>query len=404
MSKPIRAALAAPVLVWAACCCFAACGGAGAGVCGSGSWQPGTLEIHHFALGQADATLLVGPTGRALLVDVGESAGGTEAGGEGLHAGAEQVGANVERVLGCRQIDAVLVTHFHLDHVGAAGHGGLWHLLEVQGFTIGALWHRDLERFSGLEGAVFAGWRQFLARPPEGVSPGVIRPGPDQLDLGPGVDLRVIAVDGAAALNPGALTMAAAPPNENDYSVAFTLRFGRFDYLLGGDLSGELWPGVQSTSHDIESLAARGLPDVDVYRVNHHGSDHSSNPTWLGQIDPEVTIISVGQGNPYGHPGAAALRRLAATSAVYATSSGARRAAATGAIAVRDVGGDVIIRSADGTHYTVAGDAYLATDPVREDRDDDGYVREVDPDDDDANVLPRPFGGCDPAVQICAPR
>jgi beta-lactamase superfamily II metal-dependent hydrolase len=385
-----------------ACAGLLACGGSGGGVCGTGSWSSGALEIHHFAVGQADATLLVGPSGRSLLVDVGESSASAEAAGAGLHAGADQIGQKVEAVLGCRRLDAVLSTHFHLDHVGAVGAGGLWHLIAVQGFDVGTIWHRDVDHFSGVQGSVLAGWRQLLEHPPEGFGPRVIAPGADQLDLGPGIDLSVIAVDGAAVLKPGVLDGAPVPPNENDYSVAFTLRFGQFDYLLGGDLSGQFWQGADSTYHDIETRVARGLRDVDVYRVNHHGSDHSSNPTWLGQIDPEVAIISVGPGNSYGHPAAGTLRRLAATGAVYATSRGDTPAALL-ALGLPRIPGDVVVRSLDGQHYTVAGDAYVATDPVRIDRDGDGYVREIDPDDGDAGVVPPPWGGCDRAVEACGP-
>src|SRR5262245_14610601 len=82
--------------------------------CGAGSWRPGTLEIHHLALGQADATLIVGPTGRSLLIDVGETAWDAS-------DGARTVGASIEATLGCRRLDYVLITHFHLDHVGYVG-------------------------------------------------------------------------------------------------------------------------------------------------------------------------------------------------------------------------------------------------------------------------------------------
>src|SRR5688500_3129056 len=98
-----------------------ACGGEAAR-CGSGSWRAGALEIHHLALGQADATLIVSPEGQSLLVDVGEAHPGSA-------EGAVTVGTAVERILGCRRLDGVLISHFHLDHVGAIGAGGLWHLV-----------------------------------------------------------------------------------------------------------------------------------------------------------------------------------------------------------------------------------------------------------------------------------
>ena len=48
---------------------------------------------------------------------------------------------------------------------------------------------------------------------------------------------------------------------------------------------------------------------MEVYKVNHHGSRFSSNDNWLGAINPEVGIISVG-GNSFSHPTAEALARL----------------------------------------------------------------------------------------------
>ena len=44
------------------------------------------------------------------------------------------------------------------------------------------------------------------------------------------------------------------------------------------------------------------------------------SPGWLSATKPEVVVISVGRGNPYGHPHEWALRYYAAaTDAVYRT-------------------------------------------------------------------------------------
>ncbi len=37
-----------------------------------GRWTRGNFEVHVFQVGQADSQLIVGPTGRTLLIDVGE--------------------------------------------------------------------------------------------------------------------------------------------------------------------------------------------------------------------------------------------------------------------------------------------------------------------------------------------
>jgi hypothetical protein len=365
--------------------------------CGGGSWQPGALEIHHFAIGQADATLLVGPGGETLLVDLGETA-------PERSAGAERVGAAIERVLGCRRLDQALITHFHLDHAGAVGQGGLWHLVERQGFHVGRLLHRDAAGFRGEAGDTLAGWRGYLAQlagaPGRRPRPVLVAEGVP-LSLGPAVAARVVAVDGAGVLHPGDFSGAPAPPSENDYSVALALRFGRLDYFVGGDLSGEhLALRGGPSYHDVETAVAARVGDVDVYRVDHHGSAHASNPTLLGQLDPRVAIVSAGRGNPHGHPHAETMDRLLQRSAVYVTE--AAGSAAAGGRAAR-VAGDVVVRTRDGLAYTVAGDAFLAEDPPRADGDGDGYFREVDPDDRDPAARPRPFGGCDPAFQRCPP-
>jgi beta-lactamase superfamily II metal-dependent hydrolase len=388
----LRGALSGLVVLLLAGCEGPAGDGGSGGACGGGSWRPGTLEIHHLDVGQADSTLIVGPTGHTLLIDAGEPRwDGDE--------GARVIGRYVLGVLGCARLEQVLVTHFHVDHVGYPGKGGLWHLVEVQGFVVGKLFHRDVEAFRGDSGGTIDRWLEYLAGAGRGkLHAEVLREGSGQIDLGNGVSFRVVSVDGHGTLKPGDFRLDRAPPNENDYSVAALLRFGSLDYFIGGDLSGE-WSvsPFGYAYHDVESMVARGLPDVDVYRVDHHGSDHSSNPTLLAQLDPEVSIISTGEGNPYGHPRQATVDRLQATSVLYLTEHGAG-ADVSGA----RISGDVVLRSVDGLTYEVNGDMYLATDPARIDRDGDGYFREADPDDESPSKRPALRGGCDPVYQVCS--
>jgi hypothetical protein len=364
-----------------------------AGVCGAGSWQPGALEIHHLAMGQADATLFIGPTGRTLLVDAGETAWDSA-------AGASTVGAYVLALTGCRHLDYVLLTHFHLDHVGYVGRGGLWHLVNAQGFTVGKTLHRASDAYVGEGGHTLELWRDYLAGAGQSLlHPEVAMRGDAQVDLGPGVRFEVVAVDGNGALRAGDLGAARGRPNENDYSVAARLRFGQFDYFIGGDLSGQRASSDFGWSyHDLETRLARTLGDVDVYRVDHHGSDHASNASFLAQLAPEVAILSLGDGNQYGHPAPALMRRLLATSRVYLTAHGDPRTD----LGAASVVGTVVVSTRDGRSYTVNGDVYAATDPQRTDGDGDGYFREADPDDGDAAVGPALNGGCDPAIEACA--
>ena len=295
--------------------------GQGGGSCGSGSWQPGWLEIHHINAGLAVSTLIVSPSGRSLLLDAGERAWDQT-------DGAMTVGSYVRSVLGCAVLDYVVLSHFHLDHVGFPGYGGVWHLVHVQGFSVGKLLHRDLFRYVGAGGGTLAAWQAYL-QSDEGqlLHPEIAVPGTAQVDLGPGVVFAVVAVDGAGVLAEGDFSTDPAPPDENDYSLVTVLRMGRLDYVTAGDLSGET---IVSQSggyayHDIETRVAPRVKDVDVYRVNHHGSSHASNTTWLAELAPRVAIVAVGAGNENGHPAQATVDRLLARSAVYLTEHGDSR-------------------------------------------------------------------------------
>ena len=60
--------------------------------------------------------------------------------------------------------------------------------------------------------------------------------------------------------------------------------------------------------------------DAEILKVAHHGSQSSTSEAFLIQVTPEVSVISVGSDNPYGHPAPETIERLQqAGSAVYRT-------------------------------------------------------------------------------------
>ncbi|GMQ58696.1 hypothetical protein AN1V17_30910 [Vallitalea sediminicola] len=357
---------------------------------GSGSWTPGNLEIHHINIGQGNATLVVGPTGRSMLVDVGESYWNS-------NADASVVGPYVESVLGTKYIDYVLITHFHCDHIGYVGYGGLWNLVEQQDFVIGEMIHRDYNNYLGQTSSTFSNWKTYL----EGTGNNKLNPiiaieGTNQIDLGNGVTVDILTCDGNGAIIQGDFSNDAYPPSENDYSIGLKLSYGDFDEWIGGDLDGEYCTSNYGYSyHDIELSVAKEVGDVDVYLVNHHGSDHSSNATFVNQLDPEVSVVSVGDGNTYGHPRQCVMDLILATSDVYLTERGDINTNIGNGI----VSGNVVIKTSNGIDYTVNNNNYVATNPNRVDSDGDGYYNEVDPDDGDNTIMPQPKGGLDAVYQ-----
>lgn len=354
------------------------------GSTGSGTWTVGNLELHHINIGQGNATLVIGPTGKSLLIDVGESVWNSS-------TDAKTIGPYIENILGSKHLDYVLVSHFHSDHIGYIGYGGLWHLVEQQGFTVGQMIHRDYNNYVGAMSGTLSNWVTYL----EGAGKNKLNPtiavkGTSQIDLGTGVEVDIVVTDGNGALIAGDFSNDITPPSENDYSIGVKISYGNFDEWIGGDLDGEYYTSSYGYAyHDIELSAALEVGDVDVYLANHHGSDHSNNTTFVNQLDPEVSIVSVGDSNTYGHPRQSVMDLLLATSDVYMTEHGDPTTNTGSAI----IGGDIVIKTSDGTTYTVNGNSYTATNPTRIDSDGDGYFIEVDPDDGSKNTTPQPNGG-----------
>ncbi|MDO4533883.1 MAG: ComEC/Rec2 family competence protein [Coriobacteriia bacterium] len=64
-------------------------------------------------------------------------------------------------------------------------------------------------------------------------------------------------------------------------------------------------------SEQIRAYIGKGrVGDVDLYKVAHHGSREAADPAMLDTLRPEVSLVSVGAYNRYGHPAPQTLERL----------------------------------------------------------------------------------------------
>lgn len=87
----------------------------------------------------------------------------------------------------------------------------------------------------------------------------------------------------------------------NERSVVLLLLEDNKRILLTGDA------GFQA---ETELLKSDLLSQVDYLKVGHHGSKYASSLEFLEKIKPKTAVISVGEGNRYGHPTSETLDRL----------------------------------------------------------------------------------------------
>ncbi len=280
------------------------------------------LEIHCIDVGQGDCTLIVSPTGGTFLFDAGPNGKGTSTVMPYLQG------------LGLTALDYVACSHYHADHIG--GLDEVVNSLGIDSIRVAAL-----DRGWSYTTATYTSYAAAVAAKRTTILDGQV------VDLGGGVTVTCVGVNGNGQLS---------PPfddkyDENDLCVALLVEYGDFDFFVAGDLSGS----NSSYYHDIETSIASEVGDIDVYEVDHHGSASNSNETFISALEPEVSVISVGN-NSYGHPTQTVIDRLVNhDSYIYQTELGSGGTIPSGKGEV--VGGHVVI-SVNGGTYTVDGDSY----------------------------------------------
>jgi beta-lactamase superfamily II metal-dependent hydrolase len=337
--------------------------------------RDGALHFIVFNIGQGDSMLVLHKD-RSLLVDAGVTL--AKKGRESFR----RIARRLEELTGSRRLDYVLVTHYHMDHLGAAGVGrrarigntGLYGLLEDEGVTVDTVLDRG-SMIIGRKGSTQLAYERAIAR---WLASGMVGKRRavrrhDLIDLGEGLRVEVLAVDGNERLletmRNQPLLFERFPPSENDYSIALKFTMGDFELFSAGDLSGEdltrsFGPKARMSYNDIESGIAEEVGEIEVYKVTHHGSSHSSNPCFVSVLHPEVSIFSTGK-NSYGHPDLKVYRSLKGMGTTLITGG-------ADAAVYNQVKGDIleddieVLVAPDGRRFWVQGKPYASRSEAEE--------------------------------------
>ena len=237
-----------------------------------------TLDIYLVDVEGGNATLFVAPSGESLLIDTGNGGAAASRDGDRIMTAVSDAGL--------RQIDHLITTHYHGDHLGAmenlAGRIPIREFID-HGPTVQP--SPPIDAFLGdVYPKLYATARHTVVKPGDRVAMKAIE---TRVVASAGQALSS-ALPGAGGPNPycAAYKPKDADPTENAQSVGTHITFGKFRTVHLGDLT---W----NKEFDLVCPSNR-LGTVDLFIVSHHGQAISNSEALVHALEPRVAILNNG--------------------------------------------------------------------------------------------------------------
>lgn len=221
----------------------------------------GELKVHYIDVGQGASQLIVGSTGKTILIDAGNN-------------DKESVVVDYLKKQKISRIDILVGTHPDADHIGGLD-------AVIDNFDIGKIYMPKVQSNTKTFEDVL------LAIQRKGLKVSSAKAGLT-IDWEPDTEVNMIAPVKEYS-------------DDNDMSAVIHLKFGEISFLFTGDAESKSEHDMIGSKVDLKS---------DVLLVGHHGSKSSTSTAFLDAVKPSYAVIQVGKNNRYGHPTADILKRL----------------------------------------------------------------------------------------------
>lgn len=236
------------------------------------------LTIYAIDVEGGQATLFVSPSGQSMLVDTGWP---------GFNGRDADRIASAAKAAGVQQIDYLVITHYHQDHVG-----GVTQLADRMKIGTFIDHGENLEDSEQTRNG-YAAYQTVLAK-----THGkrlTVKPG-DRIPIS-GIDVQVLVgarerihqpLGGAGQPNPLCQTEPPPPddPSENSASLGMLITYGKFRFLDLGDLT---------KKREVELVCPNNpIGRMDVFLVSHHGLNQSNSHALVQAVHPRVAIMNNG--------------------------------------------------------------------------------------------------------------
>lgn len=225
-----------------------------------------TLEMHVIDVGQGDCILFV-ENDNVMLVDSGD-------------LGKDDEVLDYLTDLGIKEIDVLVGTHPHSDHMGNFD-------IILENFDIRTMYVPDV-----LDENITSKWfLRFLNKV-------------DEIDAKSNSDTSIWQFPkdengNFRSFDLGNIHVQMLAPksekysNTNNYSIGMKVSFGQTDILLTGDAEKLVEKEILNSNFDL---------DCEIMKAGHHGSNTSNCQEFVETVNPEYVVISAGFANSYEHP------------------------------------------------------------------------------------------------------